>query len=585
MSSSRKPVARRAVAAGLALALALGTGTGLAGCSEGDSSDGTATTAGAEAVADASAADGLVDGASLFSDRDLDPSYDDVTATVALSDDGCTVEGSGVSVNGSEVTITAEGTYVLSGTLSDGRIVVDVDDEEKVQIVLDGASVTCSGASALYVRNADKVFLTLATGSENALAATGADAEEDDHTLDGAIFSCDDLTVNGDGALAVSSEQGHGIVGKDELTLVSGEVTVVASRHAIQANDSVAICGGTWDLTGGTDGIHCENEEDTSLGFIYVGGGSVTVTAASDGFDASGVLQVDGGTIEVSAGDDGLHAEYDLAVYGGTIVVSESYEGLEGSTVTVAGGTIDITSSDDGINAAGDPGDDEAAAGADAGSHWSMMELGGMDEADDTAWILISGGSITIDAQGDGIDSNGDLTITGGETYVSGPSSGDDGAIDYAGTGTITGGTLVAAGASGMAQNLGEDSTQVSLLVSASGDAGDTVTLSDSSGTVLASFTPVRAYQSVVVSAPGMEVGETYTLTCGATSTEVTADSTSVSEVGLGGVIGQAPGGAVGGGMGPDGDAGGMGESGPDGDAGDVDAGGGEVGMGDGPGR
>ena len=549
MSSSRQQLARRAVAAGLALTLALGTGAGLSACSaDGDSTTSASSEITVSDAGTASAATGsLIDTSSLFSDRDLDPSYDedDIVATIELSDDGTSVDGSGVTVDGSEITITAEGVYVVSGTLSDGRIVVDVGDDEKVQIVLDGASVTCSGASALYVRNADKVFLTLASGSQNTLAATGGDAEEDDHNLDGTVFSCDDLTINGDGALEVSSAQGHGIVGKDDLTLVSGEVTVTASGHAIQANDSVAVAGGTWDLTGGTDGIHCENEDDTSLGYIYVGGGTITVTAASDGFDASGVLQVDDGTIEVAAGDDGLHAEYDLTIYGGTITITESYEGIEGSTVTIAGGTIDITSSDDGINAAGEP-DGDGAEGADSGSHWSMMEAGG-DENDDTAWLLISGSTLTIDAQGDGIDSNGDLTITGGEIYVTGPSSGADGALDYAGTGTITGGTLVAVGSSSMAQNLGEDSTQVSLLVSLSGEAGQELTLCDSDGTVLASYTPSRSYDSVVVSAPGMDVGETYTVSSGSSSTEVTADSTSVSEVGLGGVMGQSPGGGMGG--------------------------------------
>lgn len=574
-------MARRTARLGLSLALAASlAGSGaLAGCADGASVAGAADAsadagAGSDDAATAPSADAarLVDGSTLFSARDLDPSYDEVTATVTLSDDGTVVDGSGVSVDGSEVTVTEAGTYVVAGSLSDGRLVVDAGDDDKVQLVLDGASVTASGPCALYVRNADKVFLTLADGSENELVATGADASEDDHTLDGTVFSADDLTVNGAGSLSVSSAQGHGVVGKDELTLVSGTLAVTAARHALAANDSVAVAGGTYELSAGTDGVHCESD-DESLGLVYVGGGELRVTAGSDGLDASGVLQVDGGTVEVAAGDDGVHAERDVAVNGGELRVTQSYEALEGSTVTVTGGTLELTATDDGINAAGEPGATDGGSGAaaggpgpadqegaDTGAHW---QTGGGDAmaADDTAWVLVSGGTLVIDAGGDGIDSNGDLTVSGGETYVSGPTEGADGAIDYAGTGTITGGTLVAAGASGMAQNMGEDSTQVSLLVSASGSAGDAVTLADAAGTVLASFSPTKAYQCVLVSAPGMEVGETYTLTCGSTTTEVTADSVSVSQVGLGGVMGEAPGGTFGGGSGDPraGDAGGSG--------------------------
>lgn len=553
MRSSRRPRSGRAAAvAGLGVALAL-LAAPLAGCAA-SSADGSSADASAEqgtATVASASSEGyvqLVDASSLFSSRDLDPSYSEVAATVTLSDAGSSADGSGVTVEGSTVTFTAGGTYVVTGSLSDGRLVVDVDDVEKVQLVLDGASVTSSTATALYVRSADKVFLTLSDGSSNSLAATGASTEEDDRTLDGTVFSRDDLTVNGEGSLSVSSALGHGVVAKDELTLVSGTLEVDAARHALQANDSVAVAGGSYSLVAGTDGIHCENADDDTLGLIYVGGGTIRIEAASDGLDASGVLQVDDGSLTVAAGDDGVHAELDVAVNGGTIDVTESYEALEGSTVTISGGTLSLVASDDGINATGVAADE----GADGGAHWMGGGAGGAFEDDDTAWVLISGGTATIDAGGDGIDSNGDLTITGGETYVSGPTSGADGALDYAGEGTITGGVLVAVGSSQMAQNLGEGSTQVSMIVSASGQAGDAVTLEDASGTVLASFAPTKAYQSVVVSAPGVEVGQTYVLTCGSTETEVTPDSVSFGDVGMGAMgMGGTPGGmGAGGGMG-----------------------------------
>ena len=307
-------IARRVAAAGLSLSLAL---LPLAGCAlsssddSGSSSTSVATTGSTASTIVASGdAVQVLDDTDVFTDRDLDPSYDESEAiTLALSDSGSTVSGGGVDIDGSTVTITTAGTYVVSGTLSDGRIVVNADDSSKVQIVLDGASVSCSSSAALYVINADKVFLTLADGTTNALATTGDFVETDDNNVDGAVFAKDDLTINGTGALDVTCSAGHGIVCKNDLRLVSGAVSVNASSHAIQAKDSVAVCGGTWDLAGGTDGIHCANDEDTAKGWIYVTGGTIGITAASDGFDASGVLQIDGGTITVNAGDDGIHEQ------------------------------------------------------------------------------------------------------------------------------------------------------------------------------------------------------------------------------------------------------------------------------------
>lgn len=574
MSSSRLSLctARRVCALGLAAALALAP---LAGCAEGSATDAgggaaTTTSSGDAAPVTVTHATGegtvtLLSASDLFSERDLGASYDASSATaIELSDAGSTVSGAGAVADGSTVTITAEGTYVVSGTLSDGRIVVDVADTEKVQLVLAGASVTSSGAAALYVRQADKVFLTLAEGTSNTLAATGAAAAEDENNLDGAVFSKDDLTVNGSGALSVSSAQGHGIVVKDDLTLVSGTLDVEAAGHAIQAKDSVAVADGSYTLDAGTDGIHCANDEDATLGNVYVAGGTLQITAASDGVDAGGVLQVDNGSLTVAAGDDGLHAEHDLAVNGGSVSVTASVEAVEGSTVSVTGGELALVASDDGINAAGEP----AADATDAVAQPGNPTFGEMMEYDKTASVLISGGTIVIDASGDGIDSNGDLTITGGETYVSGPTDGANGALDYTGTGTITGGVLVAAGSVGMAQNLGEGSTQGTMLVSASGAAGETVTLADAAGTVLASFSPAKAFGCAVISAPGVETGQTYTLTCGSMTSEITMESTVYSNVaggfmggtvlsgGPGGMGGAAPGamgGAVPGSGAPDG--------------------------------
>ena len=537
----RLGLARRTCALGLALALAVAP---LAACSASASGDGSETGAQTASVTDDAAQSGdavrLVSAEDLFSDRDLDGSYDESSAThVTLSDAGCTSDGSGATIDGGTVTITAAGTYVISGTLSDGQVVVDAEGE-KVQIVLAGADVTCPDSAAVYVKAAKKVWLTLADDSANALATTGDFIQTDDNTVDGAVFSKADLTVNGTGALSVASAAGHGIVCKDALRLVSGAVDVTAARHAIQAKDYVAVSGGTWTLDAGTDGIHAENADDAEKGFIYVAGGSIDITAGSDGFDAANVLEVDGGDVTVSAGDDGLHAELDLVVNGGTVTVSQSYEGLEGSTVTVTGGKIDVTSSDDGINAAGDPtsdatGDaqpDGGAPGAGASPQPGGGQAGGgTNDYDSSAQVTISGGSVTVCAGGDGIDSNGDLTVTGGVTCVSGPTSDGDGSLDFPGAGTVSGGVVMCAGSSGMAQNFTDASGQASLLLGASGQAGDAIALLDSNGNEVCAFVAQTSYACVLVCAPGIETGQTYTLRYGENSLEVAPDAATYSSV------------------------------------------------------
>lgn len=511
----------------------------------------------------------LVSVTDIVTDRDLEGPWEEDGATrISLSDDGCAVDGAGAVADGTTVTITAGGTYVLTGQISAGQVVVNADGE-KVQLVLDGVSVTSAGSAAILVRAAKKVWLTLADGTQNKLATSGSFAEDDEYSIDGAVWCKSDLTINGTGALKVSSAEGHGIVCKDELALVSGDVEVEAARHAVQAQDAACVVAGTWSLTAGTDGIHCGDDDDAEKGSVLIVGGTVSIDAASDGVDAANVLEVDGGEVTVSAGDDGLHSERALQVDGGTVTVTKSYEGLEGSTVTVNGGVIDVTSSDDGVNAAGDPtgdssaeatdtgasgpeadgeqhevaansgqaptGDGQAPEGADAqaptGAGGQAPGAGGAMDYDSTARVTINGGELTIQAGGDGVDSNGDLTVTGGETCVFGPVSDGDGSLDFAGTGTITGGVVMCAGSSGMAQNFGDASTQGSMLVSASGQAGDAIQLADEDGSVIASCEARTSYSCVLVSAPGVESGKTYTLSCGDASSEITLDGLIYSDV------------------------------------------------------
>jgi len=572
-----------------------------------------------------------------FSDRDLDGTWDDSTAThITLSDAGISVDGSGAAVSGDVLTINAAGTYVLTGSLTNGQIVVSAPSEDKVQIVLNGAEIQCADSAAIYIEQADKVFLTAADGTKNTLSSGDTvSAAAEAEGIDGVIYSKDDLTINGTGALTVNGTYKHGIVSKDNLVLAGVSLTVTAVSDGLRGKDCVKIASGTYVVNAGSDGIQSNNDEDTTKGFIYIAGGDFTITAANDGVQAETLLCVtdgkfqissgggsanastksdgtpnggwgnwgkdttaadttasttaetedavsdsakglkagvalvlaggsatidssddsvhcngdisirEGCTLSLSSGDDGVHADSTLDISGGDITVSKSYEGLEGLNVTVSGGNISVTSSDDGLNAAG--GSDTASAGR-LGQNAFNTDSG------DTPLITISGGYLYVNASGDGLDSNGNLIVTGGEIYVDGPTNSGNGALDYGDQGysaTISGGTIVAAGASGMAVGFGDSSSQCSLLISFDNtiSGGTAITVTDADGNTVLSYTPAKDYQCAVLSSPDLKDGSTYTVTAGDNSTEVTLSGVSTtsgtqnSRGGMGG--GQSQGGGM----------------------------------------
>lgn len=557
----------------------------------------------------------------MFTDRDKDSSYDASTAiAVNLADNKITCDSKNVTVKDNTVTITDEGTYLLTGTLTNGRIVVDAKDTDKIQIVLNGVNINCDTTAPLYIKQADKVFVTLAEKSDNTLSNKSEFVAVDDNNIDSVVFSKDDITFNGTGKLTVNAKYGHGIVSKDDLVFTGGEYTVTAQNHAMTANDSMKIANGTFTLSSGKDGLHAENTEDVENGVIYIESGSLNITSDGDGIDASatvdivngtinitsgggsenaqvkqeemfgrggfdpnattttdtettsakgikstgdmnitgGTINIDsaddtlhsnanltiaGGTMTLSSGDDGVHADANTAISNGTVNITNSYEGIEGQTIEISGGDISLVASDDGLNAAG--GNDESGFG------------GGMrpDEfsADSDSYIKISGGTLKIDSEGDGVDSNGALYVSGGETYVMGPSNSGNGTLDYGATAEITGGIFVGAGASGMAQNFGDSSTQGVMLVniSMSNSTGDII-LKDSDGNEIISYTPSRSYNSVIISCPEIESGKTYTLTANGTDTTVEMTSLVYGESnGMGGMGDMGGmGGMYGGGMG-----------------------------------
>ena len=500
-----------------------------------------------------------LDAADMFTKRDKQSDYASEDATeITLSDSKSTCDSPAVGISDNQITITRAGTYVLSGSLTNGQIVVDASGE-KVQIVLKDASINCDTSAALYVKSADKVFVTLAENTSNTLTNTKDFVAIDDNNIDAVIFSKSDLSLNGSGTLTIHAAYGHGIVSKDDLVITSGTYDITAARHALSGKDSVRIADGVFTLNAKKDGIHSENTDNDEKGFIYIADGTFSITCDSDGMDAEETLQVDGGTITIAAGDDGLHADGDLVLNDGTVTITRSYEGLEGKTVTITGGSYAVTASDDGVNAAGDgtAGDSSDSASSDSSKEQKMPsgtppkqpqnssdstempdapksapngngnpEPGGMEDATDYNLIQISGGMLTVNAGGDGLDSNGDLTVTGGEIYIDGPVQGGNGALDCSGTATISGGTVIAVGSSGMAENFSSSSTQGSMLVtvSASMISGE-ITLQDSNGNSLLSYTPAKSYNSVVISCPKLTSGETYTLLADDTTTTVTLDS------------------------------------------------------------
>ena len=618
--------------------------TAVAGCTGAKSSTGNVVSSETETNAEETSAQseaGTFSSADMFTERDLAVTYEESGAVyVTLSGDGITGETDGVVINGQTVTITAEGTYIFSGTLSEGQIVVDADNA-KVQIVFDNVDITCASSAAVYVKSAEKVFVTLAEGAQNTLRNTDEYVAIDDNNIDAVIFAKSDLTLNGTGSLTIVSAEGHGIVSKDDLKITGGTYDIIAAGHALSGKDSVRIADGTFILTAEKDGIHAENADDEEKGYIYIADGDFAITSDGDGMDASNIVQIEDGTFDITAGggtadslkthesdmpggpgggmpqngarpggesmpqmgekpdeesmsqmgekpdgenmpqdtttdesgtstkgikagggmylnggtyqidsaddsihsnanitiadgtytlatgDDGVHADDALIVNGGTITVTESYEGLESPTVTINDGMIDSTARDDGVNAAG--GTDQSGFGT-FGDHFK-----GMDSADDETeettdnemWMELNGGYIHILAGGDGVDSNGDLTINGGEIYIDGPSDNGNSAIDYGDRSSayVNGGMLVAIGSSGMAEGMSDSSKQEVLMVKLGEQmkAGDVV-LTDSEGNVIVSYTALKSYDCVIISTAEVESGATYTLTTSGTTTEVTAE-------------------------------------------------------------
>ena len=330
-----------------------------------------------------------IDVASLFTDRDRDPGFNESeSAVITLNGTSAACDSNAVQIDGTTVTITDEGTYILRGTLDNGQIVVNAAKEDKTQLVLDGVSVNSETSAPVYILQADKVFLTLAEGTENALSNGGSFESIDDNNIDAVIFSKEDMTLNGSGSLTVTSPAGHGIVSKDELTVAGGSYTVNCAAHGLAGKDSVAIADAALTITAGKDGIHGENNDDTALGYVYIESGSFTVSAEGDGISASNSMQIDGGTFAIVTGGGSENAQK---------TTSDNWGGMGGFGGGMGGGM-------------GKPGKGTRSAVTTDTSEDSTS-IKGIKAACD---LVINDGSFTMDCAEDGVHSNANLTVTGG---------------------------------------------------------------------------------------------------------------------------------------------------------------------------
>ncbi|MFN8617780.1 MAG: carbohydrate-binding domain-containing protein [Dehalococcoidia bacterium] len=489
---------------------------------------------------------------------------------VKLTGNSATASGSGVNISGSTVTITAEGTYRISGTLTDGQLAVDTGDDGIVRLLFNGVDITNADNAAVSVVKAEEVVIMLAANTTNRLSdgKTYRWAEADADEPNAALFSKADLSIAGEGTLVVTGNFNDGIASKDGLVIAGGNIQVTAADDGIRGKDYLVVKGGTVKVTAGGDGLKSDEADDTSLGYVSVSAGKVDIVSGGDGIDAESVAEVLGGTLSlttgggagakvatdasakaikggalasisggvtsinaaddaihsnvavkisggevtVATGDDAVHGDTTAAISGGKLTVTRSYEGIESAAITISNGEISIVSSDDALNAAGGV-DGSGAQQPGGGAPRDQFTTGGNYS------ITISGGTIVLDSTGDGVDANGSVTMSGGTVIVNGPTANNNGAIDYDGTFTMTGGTIVAAGSAGMAQAPGTGGlASVSIRFAAAQKAGTLVSIRDAEGKTLLTFAPTKAFQSLVFADSALARGATYSVFIGGTA-------------------------------------------------------------------
>ncbi|NRA55914.1 MAG: carbohydrate-binding domain-containing protein [Gammaproteobacteria bacterium] len=482
---------------------------------------------------------------------------------IEFAGDSITIDGTGATANGSILEITSAGTYRLTGSLYNGQVIVDTDDEDVVRLILDNADITNESNAPIYVKSAEKAIIILSAGTYNTLTdASDYLFEGDDDEPNAALFSKDDLTITGTGSLTVNANFNDGITSKDGLIINNGNITVVAQDDAIRGKDYliindgnitvdaqgdgfksdnenadkgyISISAGTFEITSAANAIQAKSNIQISNGSftltsgsgnneslasdasakglkatvnIFIDDGSFTIDSADDAIHSNNGITINGASFAIAAGDDAIHADAKIIINDGDINISKSYEGIESGVVIINGGQIRLIASDDGINIAG---------GTDA----SGFTPGGQSSGNSDYYLQINDGYTVVNASGDGLDSNGNIEMTGGTVIVNGPTENMNGPLDYDGTFDISGGLLVAVGSSGMVQAPSSDSSQRWLGVTfGTQSAGQLVSIIDNDGAELLTFAPEKNYQSLVFSSPQLTNEESYDLYFGGSST------------------------------------------------------------------
>ena len=509
-----------------------------------------------------------------FDDKDYNTEYTEADACrIIFSETGAEILGEGASAEGYVITISQEGDYVLSGSVSDGRLIVDAKNCD-VHLIFDGLSIACADSAPIYIKKSNKTVITLKEGTQNYIRDCESYQYDDEEKEEpnAAVFSKSDLTINGNGSLRVTALFNDGITSKDTLKITGGSIQVQAADDGIMGRDCLAVDGGSIEIECSGDGLKSTNDEESNQGNIVLSGGDISIVSEKDGVQAenalkisggkynikagggsaensgysnswtdedsakgikaqkdlsitggimeidsaddalhsNGALNISGGSLKLSTGDDGAHADGALLIAGGSIDILQSYEGLEGLNVTIKGGDIRIKAADDGINSAG--GTD--SGGMRPGDHFDSSRNNG------DVFIRVEGGMVYIDASGDGIDGNGNIYMTGGTMLVNGPADGGNGALDYEGTFEMSGGLLIAAGSSAMALNISQGSGQCGVMANFTSvqNAGTVVALTDADNNPIAVFAPAKQFQSVVISAPGVQKGDECNIYTGSTA-------------------------------------------------------------------
>lgn len=484
---------------------------------------------------------------------------------ITLNGTSITVVGSGATVSETKVTINSGGTYSITGTLTDGQVIVNSNDTSIVRLILNGTSINCSTSAPVYIKNAAKTMIVLADETANTITDGSSYTTEDDGP-NAAIYSADNLTFYGNGSLTVNGNYNDGITSKDGLIIASGTINVKAIDDGIRGKDYLVIKSGNITVNAGGDGLKSDNDTNTAKGYISIvdgnlnvtsGGdaitaetdvliskgqivltsgngvsntsistkgikagaminlsdGSLSITATDDAIHSNKDIEINGGTITLSSGDDAIHAEYNMVITSGDINITKSYEGLESAlgSVTISGGNIYIVASDDGINI--------SAGGATSGS--GPGQKVSSTTSTSSCALNISGGYLVINNEGDGLDSNGAMNITGGTMIVNSAEYNENSSIDCDGTCIVSGGTLIGIGVSQMAQAPATSSSQYSILLNFSTRIakGNIIHIEDSDGNEILTCTSIKSFNSFVFSSPDLKKGSTYKIYIGGSST------------------------------------------------------------------